>query len=151
MPSSDGGGHFSRGKRSRGSPQSAISCESAVDGAKRSKTGGRQKTSACRWCRRQWDTPNPLTKHHMPTLPRAKGYGPRCDICKYTFQQLHPGEDANEKEKSLEDDTAHEEWMQEVTEWEDQHNGSGRRLGKSRALPSSVPRGLQMGVVMNSE
>ena len=92
--------------------------------AKTHKTGGRKGTLACTWCRRSWETPHPILKKEG-NLPRCKGYGPRCDICKHAFAWACKGTDEKARGAEIQaSDEAHEEWMRTcVKPYEDFKNG----------------------------
>ena len=105
----------------------------ALAASSRKKTGGRVKTDGCTWCWRAWSSENPLTPQacrgkRQETLPLAKGYGRRCDICTAAFAWGHAGEDMAEQAKKLEDqsDAASQEhhaaWMITVENYEDMRN-----------------------------
>ena len=104
--------------------------------AKKQKTGGRVSHSCCQMCFRSFDAPNPLTKGTMSrssTLPRAKGYGPKCDICTYSWswasftgdighyvQELQADEPGGEKRSK---------WMEVAHGYGDYKNGVALREG----------------------
>ena len=82
------------------------------------------------------------------TLPRAKGYGPKCDICKYAWPAAHmPGDqqkyyDENLKDKEPDDETVLV-WLGIVSRYEDQKNGvepddGGQGLPASRFGPTTT-------------
>ena len=113
----------------------------AASASTRKKTGGRTSIEACEWCWRKWSDPNPL-KHsrgeRQETLPRAKGYGRRCDICSAAWNWAYKGMDqaAHTKELSDHDDQHcqdhHAKWMLLVENFEDHRNGDPYRHPEAR-------------------
>lgn len=97
--------------------------------AKRQKTGGRLPSTSCSDCRREWTSPNPVNASlsKYPTLPRSKGYGPRCDVCRGCFNTTRKGKSIAEHDEELKVEANYAAWMITLENYEDQRNGVALR------------------------
>ena len=143
-PGSESGGASTRGTKralSAAADTGSISTEASKN--KRLKTGGRKQSDACSWCERLWTSSNPLRKGpggKSSTLPRSKGYGCQCDVCKgaWNFGQIiadpstYLGEMTDDDSGGL-----RATWQTLVRRYEDHRNGVEPGEDDAVDLPAS--------------
>ena len=121
-----------------GSVSASVSIGSAGSGSvsgSRQKIGGSVKRCDCELCRQVWETPNPIVRHKSATLPRRKGYGPRCDICDACVRNQMKGEEMEVWKKKVNTQEGLTEWMAIFNGHVDARN-NGRHFEKSMLIKS---------------